>query len=191
MSMGQTTPNEPGINPHDNREYKLKCIEVGTKAIGALVVVASLVIAFRDHIGAREKEFKVRLYQKQIDLYQEWVATAARVTFSEDLNSATSMAEMKKFQRLFWGELAVLKDKTIVRAGNNFQNLVYNVRYHGADKKKLQTALHHLGQACRKSLSCSVGLELRPHSDAGSECYACNEYEAWEEKIEQIKPGPK
>jgi len=117
----------------------------------------------------------------------EWVGVASLIAFAEDHGSPEVDRLSREFNELFWGDLAVLKDDTIVRAGDNFNTQLANLKNDKATTEDLLRSLHHLGQACRKSLCCSVGLELASHTDAGGEPYKCGQFEVWEEKIGRVE----
>ncbi len=171
-------------------EFKLKCIETGAKIVGAVVVVGTLLLAYGDYVSTRDRErkqreqqFKLQLYEQQIELYQKWVGIASQIAFAENVNRKEVDVLLKQFNELFWGELSVLKDDTIVRAGNNFNAQLANRKNGTATKDELKRTLHRLGQSCRKSLSCSVGIELASHTEGGGKTYRCGEYEKWEAMI--------
>lgn len=97
------------------------------------------------------KEFRRGFYEKQFEYYTEAAEVVATLA-TEEIGSKDYVEARKKFDRLFWGRLSIVEDKTVEAKMVIFQRLLleYENRKDEVTRQDLQQASLDLAHAASK-----------------------------------------
>ncbi|WP_106792412.1 hypothetical protein [Aquimarina sp. Aq78] len=116
---------------------KVDLFEKSIKLIQVLAIIIGILFTYLEYIRFNEekiekekernaqtaKEIRMHFYKYQLDYYAE--ATDATSTLAtEERDSEDYQNARKKFQRLFWGRLAIVEEKTVEAQMVKFKNLL-------------------------------------------------------------------
>lgn len=115
--------------------------------LGALVAAGTFLFAIIQWAAARRLEASKPFLEKQLQLYGEAVRTTVAIATAPDGDAKD--AASRRFEELFWGELALVEDKDVESAMLAFRDELEGAK--SADTLKLLSLA--LAHACRQSLS--------------------------------------
>ena len=136
-------------------------IEQALKTAGVLVAVAGFVWGVYQYFDKRDREIENArvaaarpFLERQLALYTDASRSAAVIATSDD--AAERAKAEARFWELYWGELALVEDRTVEAAMVAFRNGLVNE----ADQRQLQGLSLTLAHVLRDSLAASWGVEL-------------------------------
>jgi hypothetical protein len=136
-----------------------------------LIAICGAAVTFMwglfQYFDGREREADVRRIEamkpfldRQLELYTEATQVTAAIAVSTD--TAERTLALQRFWRLYYGELALVEDRSVEAAMVVFGRALQESR----DTRELQQLALQLARACRESLAASWGVAAwrDPHS---------------------------
>jgi hypothetical protein len=122
-----------------------------------------------EEIEQREKDYKVRFYTSEVEVYFELCDTTAKIALALHMHDV--LRELERFKELYIGRLSVIGDEEVYRAATSFNDALVRLRGKDVISGELLRLAANVSRACRSSLKGafpSIG-ELPPEGSAMSD----------------------
>lgn len=106
----------------------------------------------------REKEFKIKYWEKQLDVYINISQSAARLATLD--NAEDREKEYQRFRELYYGNFLMVADEQVARTAKTFFQNYIDYRNDPRKQVGVQLSSKALANACRKSLGQSWDVPL-------------------------------
>jgi hypothetical protein len=133
-------------------------VEIWLKGIGAVVVIASLVITYLEYRWKRiadkiasEKEYQLRLYEARKPLYGDACRIAANLATGESFD--TKGQSLQRFYELYYGELCLVEDTTLEQAMIAYRSQLLADLEQGKPSPALRRSALEVAKACQNTLN--------------------------------------
>lgn len=116
----------------------------------------------KEAIELRRKEFRIRFFEKEMELYLEACRAAATLSNAVDPKAKDVERHVDRFYALFWGELCVVADPRVQAAMDDFETALRAWRGRGTGRatSAMRQAACTLALECRTSLEDTFDLRL-------------------------------
>lgn len=116
----------------------------------------------REAMELRRKEFRVRFFEKEMELYLDACRAAATLSNAHDPKATDVERNVDRFYALFWGELCVVADPKVQTAMDDFETALRAWRSRGTGRatSAMRQAACTLALQCRTSLEETFDLRL-------------------------------
>lgn len=125
----------------------------------------------QESLDLRRKEFRVKFFEREMELYIDACRTAAALASAPDPKNLEVARDIERFYRLYWGELCVVEGPAVEHAMVAFEQSLRTWRERGSGlaTDDMKVAACNLAFACRNSLEGNFDLNLgdlptKPHA---------------------------
>ena len=130
------------------------------KTIALLGACIGFGFGLYQYYDSNRKVFRKPVWEKQISLYFD--ATKAASVIATQTNGKEWDKANAAFRSLYYGELCIVEDDTVIAEMIRFKNLLDKLqREPNTPKEELQSASIDLAHACRQSISDTWSIELK------------------------------
>jgi hypothetical protein len=125
-------------------------------------------------IEQREKDYKVRFYNSQVEVYFELCDTTAKIALAPHMHDV--LRELERFKELYVGRLSVIGDEEVYRAATVFNDALVRMRGKDVNSGELLRFAANVSRACRSSLKGAVPSigELPPEGSSTNDLLPCD-----------------
>jgi hypothetical protein len=101
-------------------------------------------------IEQREKDYKVRFYTSEVEVYFELCDTTAKIALAPQMHDV--LRELVRFKELYVGRLSVIGDEEVYLEATVFNDALVRMRGKDVNSGELLRLAANISRACRSSL---------------------------------------